>query len=53
MQHHLLSVLFRKMPEETLRWKSYFAEENIQVSAEVESVNRSAVGALRVVHSHN
>jgi hypothetical protein len=33
--------------------KSYFAEEIIQVAAEVESVNRSAVAALRVLHNHN
>jgi hypothetical protein len=28
--------------------KSYFAEENIQVTAEVESVNLSAVGASAI-----
>jgi len=46
-------ILFENIPEETSGWEKYFAVENIQVTAEGELVNRSAVGTTRTLYNHN
>jgi len=39
MQRHF-PIFFKNIPDETLRWEKLFICENIQVTAEVELVNR-------------
>jgi len=52
MQHHF-RILFENIPEETLRWKKYFAVENIRVIAEGELVNRIAIGTICVLYNYH
>jgi hypothetical protein len=52
MQHHLPTFPLKKDGlKRHLDGKNYFAEENIQVTAEEESVNRFAVGVVPVLCS--
>jgi hypothetical protein len=52
MQYHF-PILFKNIPEETLRWENYFAAENIQVISEGELVNHSVIGIIRILHNHH
>jgi len=52
MQHYF-PILFKNIPEETLRWENYFAVENVQVIAEGELGNHSVIGKICVLYNHH